>query len=424
MKERGITEYSVLVCILLLKIWCGFANQAMLFTIGGPFSGVIDIAICAYAIVNINRINRGRNINQVTYKFIVYVACFFVVYSFVFSFGAQTLPKESFLGLIVLPKQISNAFFNVIYLIGMIPIVKNLKIGERKFVSDFMTVVFFAVAIANIVTGILNPELVKNEAYTEGTSLFTLGYSGSYNLMLIAPILLYKIRSSKSKVLFVALFICNFVSIFYGGYFIAILGTIIAFLMYVILRMKNKGIVIFLSTVMIVSVIVLISSGTLEKLMLYLADNIDVEVISGRCRDIARYLSGDTSVDKGDTTFRIYIYKDTWNSFLKHPLLGNYIFGNYNCQWDHATLLDILSVGGLILGSVFFALIALGYKFASSFMKDERAKRALLASIIAYLFVACINSVLSYKLLGALFILAPIMMGGKDTDESSDIASL
>ena len=114
MKERGITEYSVLVCILLLKMWCGFANQAMLFAIGGPISGVIDIALCAYAIVNINRTNRGRNINQVAYKFIVYVACFFVVYSFVFSLGAQTLPKESFLGLIVLPKQISNAFFNVI----------------------------------------------------------------------------------------------------------------------------------------------------------------------------------------------------------------------------------------------------------------------------------------------------------------------
>ncbi len=424
LKDYRITEYSILACVFALKTWCGFANQAFLFAFGGVISTAIELALCAYIFLNAKKTNNITERSVRTGNFIIIWVLFSIIYSLLFFIGRDYLPHVSFFGMIHLPKQVYNMVFSSVYLCAFILVVKNLNENERKIISNLLLIVFFAVALANLITVIINPELAKNEAYEEGTSLFTLGYSGSYNLMLITPMLMYKLGESKHKLLFIALLVCNLVSVFYGGYFIAILGTIVALVLYPILRMKNKLVVLLLGILLVGSVIALILSGALEELMWYLADTIEIDVLSGRCRDIAQYLSGDTDVDKGDTTFRIFIYQDTFNNFLKHPLLGNYIFGNYDCQWDHATLLDILSVGGLLLGGLFFAVIGFGYKFACSFMKNESGKRALLSAIVAYLFVASVNSAMSYQSLGILFAVAPIIMGGESENENTDTPSL
>lgn len=424
LKNYRITEYCVLVCILLFKIWCGFANQALLFAAGAAVSGAIDFGICAYLYINARRNSRDRRKNTETFNLLIIFWAFSIIYMLIMALGRDSLPQMTFLGMIPMPKQIGNALFMLIYLTGLILSVRNLAEDERRLVSNFTIAVLFVVALANLITVIINPELAKNEAYNEGTSLFTLGYSGSYPLVIIVPVLLYKLGTTKHKVTFGIIFACNLASVFLGGYFIAILGAIVALLVYWILSIKNKIVVIVLGLFIVVSPLVLLFSGALEDAMLYLADNIPIDVISTRCTDIAEYLSGNTDVGKDDTTFRIFIYKDTFNNFLKHPILGNYIFGNYDCQWDHATILDLLSIGGVWLCGLFFVFIAYGYKFACSFIRDERAKRALLAAIVAYLFIATVNSVLSYKTLGVLFVVAPIIMGGERKNENFDTPSL
>ena len=424
LKNYRLTEYSVLVCILLVKIWCGFANQALLFAVGGVISTAIDLGLCVYLLLNARRRKNEIKSTVSQTNFLLVWLTFAVIYSLVFLVGSEGVSSVSVMGMFELPKMIYNMLFSVIYLCPLIMVVRGLNENERQLVSNLLLVIFFAVALANLITAIMNPELVKNDAYNEGTSLFTLGYSGSYSLMLITPILLYKLGASKHKVVFSLLLACNLASIFYGGYFIAILGTLVALVMYLILSIKNKALVLALGLLLIGGAVAFIISGALEETMWYLADNIEIEVISGRCRDIAQYLSGDTDVTQADTTFRIFIYEDTFNQFLKHPLLGNYIFGNYDCQWDHSTILDLLSVGGIFLCGLFFAVIGFGYKFACAFIKDDRARRALLAAIVAYLFVASVNSALSYKSLGILFVLAPIIMGGAEKNEDTDTPSL
>jgi hypothetical protein len=321
--------------------------------------------------------------------------------------------------MIPMPKQIGNTLFMLIYLTGLVLSVKNLAKEERRVVSNFTITLLFVVALANLITVIVNPELAKNEAYNEGTSLFTLGYSGSYPLVIIIPVILYKLGATKHKVTLGIILACTIASIFFGGYFIAILGTIVALLVYWILSIKNKIVVLASCLVIIVSVLALLFSGAIEDALWYLSENITIDVLSDRCSDIAEYLSANTEVGKEDTTFRIQIYQNTFDNFLKHPIFGNYVFGNYTCQWDHATILDILSVGGVLLGGLFFAFIVYGYKFACSFIHGDHAKRAMLAATIAYLFIAMINPVLLYRPLGTLFVVAPIIMGGSAPDENS-----
>ncbi len=424
LKNYRLTEYSILVCILLAKIWCGFANQALVFAVGGLISTAIDLALCAYIVLNARRRKNEIGLSVAQTNFLLVWLSFAVIYSLFFLVGKEGVSSVSVMGLFELPKMIYNMLFSVIYLCPLIMVVRNLNENERQLVSNVLLAIFFAIALANLITVIINPELSKNEAYNEGTSLFTLGYSGSYTLVIIIPVLLYKLGATKHKVTFGIILACNLASIFFGGYFIAILGVIVALLVYWMLSIKNKVLVLVLGLIVFVSMLALLFSGALEEAMWYLSENITIEAISDRCADIAEYLSGNTEVGKEDTTFRIQIYQNTFDNFLKHPIFGNYIFGNYACQWDHATILDLLSVGGIFLGGLFFAVIGFGYKFACAFIKDERARRALLAAIVAYLFVALVNPVLSYKSLGILFVLAPIIMGGVEKNENADTPSL
>ena len=423
-RKNQTAEYLVIVCILFVKIWCGFLNQSVLFALGGATSGIIDLFLLGYVFLNSKRMKCDLDKSSAQYKFLLAFLFFAIVYSLLFVIGGEAVSSVSFFGLFPIPKMIYNMISAVIYLCPLLYVVNNIDYKERQILSNLVFIIFFSVALVNLIATIINPELVKNEAYNEDTSLFTLGYSGSYNLMLFTPILLYKLSLTKRKFLFVGFIICNLISVFYGGYFIAILGTFISLLMYGILNIRNKLLVWLFGFILVISTVLLIISGTLEDIMWYLADNINIEVISGRCRDIAKYLSGDTGVTTADTTFRFFIYQDTFSHFLDHPILGNYIFGVYDCMWDHSTILDLLSVGGIMLGGLFVAFIVFGYRFACTFMKNERAKRALLASLIAYLFVAMINSVLSYKLFGILFVVAPIVMGGTEKNEDTDTPSL
>lgn len=423
-KNYRATEYLLLVCILFLKVWCGFINQAVLFAVGGVISGVVDFAICIYIFTNTKRVFKETNRENKLNTFLLVFFFFAMIYCLIFSIGYEYLPRVSVLGLFAFPKQIYNMAFAVVYLSTLVLAVNNLHENERKIVSKVLLIIFSMVAFANLVAVMINPSLVKNDAYNEGASIFTLGYTGSYNLMLITPIILYKLGESKKKLLYAMIIVCNLASIFYGGYFIAILGTIVALLMYWILSIRNKFFVVFFGVILVGSIVSLIMSGALESIMWYLSDTIEIDVISGRCRDIARYLSGRTNVNEGDTTFRIYIYQDTFEEFLNHPIIGNYAFGNFDCQWDHSTLLDLLSVGGIFLGGLFLTVVIMGYRFASSFMKSERAKRTLLAAVVSYLFVALINSAITYSYLGILFSVAPIVMGGESENENTDSSSL
>lgn len=420
--NQGITEYSALVCLLLFKVWCGFANQALLFAAGAGVSGIIDFALCGYLVLNARRINKDRNKNRVTYNFLIVMFVFFVIYMLFMALGRDSLPPTTFLGVLPLPKQISNTLFLLIYMGSMITCVKNLSEEERRFVSGFLVAIFFAVTLANLITVIINPELAKNESYNEGTSLFTLGYSGSYPVAILTPILLYLFGESKNKRLFGFIVACHLVSIFYGGYFIAGFATLFVLLVYAILAIKNKIVLIVLMILLAASGAGLFFSGALEELMRYLAETVEIDVFSDRFSDIATYLGGDTDVTSGDTTIRIKIYQETFNHFLNHPIFGNFIFGIYNAQRDHATILDLLAIGGVFLGGLFCAFMAFGYKFVAAFLKNEKAKRAFVAAMAEYLFIAMINPVLLYKPLGVLFVVAPIMLGGEtkgEVDENS-----
>ena len=214
------------------------------------------------------------------------------------------------------------------------------------------------------------------------------------------------------------------ISIFLAGYFIAVCAAMIAVGITLILMIKDKLIAYCTLTFITITVLLLLLSGAFQELFYSLGDIVTIEQISRRLTEIADFMSKGVEYNhEGETTFRFYIYKETFENFLQHPIFGNFVFGNYECQYDHATILDILAVGGLVLGVPFFAFLKRSYDAACTRINDEFGKRALTAAFLTYIFVACFNSAMSAKHLGILLLVAPLIIGGKK-DEDLDCSSL
>lgn len=413
LKQVKITEYSLILCIFVVNFWCIFFKQTLLFTIGGAIVSLFELALCAYLIANYRRKSVRRDTASKMDMVVIHWILFALLYMAFFSLGSSYLPGVSIIGFNI-PKQIYNMALNAIHILAIIAALRNMKNDEREFASKLLIVVFALVAVANIVVVALDRSLTKTEPYDENGSVFVLGYSMSYCLALLLPALIYKLSRSCHKILYVCLISIVAISIFLAGYFIAVCAAMIAVIITLVLLIKDKlaayGTLVFLTAF----IIFLLSSGALQDLFYRLGDMVTIKQISRRLTEIADFMSKGVEYNhEGETTFRFYIYKDTFENFLKHPILGNFIFGNYECQYDHATILDILSVGGIALAAPFFEFLKRSYDAACMRVNDEFGKRSLVAVFLTYIFVACFNSVLSALHLGVLLLAAPLIIGGK-----------
>lgn len=418
-----ITEYSLILCILLVNFWCVFLNQTLLFTFGGALVTMLDVVLCAYLIVNYRRKSVSRDTASRMDLSLIYWVLFALLYMAVFSLGSSRLPGVSVIGFNI-PKQIYNMLFNVMHMLAMVAALRNMKNDERELASKVVIFVFLAVALGNIAAVAIDPSLTKTNPYDEGGSVFVLGYSMAYSLALILPAFVYKFIRSERKITYLLLIISIAISIFLAGYFIAVCTAIIAVIVTLILLIKDKLLAYGTLIIVTVAVILLLSSGILQEFFYFIGEAVPIYQLSRRFTEIADFMSKGVEYNhEGETTFRFYIYKETFENFMQHPVLGNFVFGNYDCQYDHATILDILSVGGVVLGGLFFEFLKRCYDAASTRITDDLGKRALSAAFLAYIFVACFNSALSATHLGVLVLAAPLIIGGKK-DEDLDCSSL
>ncbi len=422
-KKLIISKYVLILSLLLLNIWCGFFNNLLLSVAGGVLVTLINFVICAYLMIKSKRLNNPRVLNKQTSNFLALWIGFGLIYILIFSLAWDYLPQSSFAGFFVLPKQVYNMLFGIVYLSALLVVPKNLKPSERKQVSSFLLFIFFTVALVNLVVVLLNPDLSKTESYTETSSIFTLGYTLSYCIALIPPIILYKINTThKKKWFFIAILIISLLSIYFAAYFIAITAALLSIALYFIFNSRGNIISRIIILSLIIAFIIFINTEYFVELLVYLSKTIQIEFISDRCREIAEFMQvGMSAAEEGETTYRFFIYQDTLSNFFKSPIFGNFVFGNYDCQYDHATILDMLASGGLLLTLPFFFLLSKGYKHTCSYLSNNRAKKALLAILVTYIYLACFNPVLSYMYFGVIFMVAPIVMG--DDRNNEDIIS-
>ena len=173
---------------------------------------------------------------------------------------------------------------------------------------------------------------------------------------------------------------------------------------------KNKKRMYIGCAALLIAILYLSTSNTIYSFLLYLADLTSIAFIKGRLIEIAAFVhDGMATAVVGKTTFRFYIYKSTWDSFLQHPIFGNFIFGNYTCIYDHTTILDLLAAGGILLFIPFVWFIRTGYKLSSCRLEPDK-KKVLLASFLVYIYIATVDPILSSRALGLLLFAIPLLL--------------
>ena len=408
-----INKQVLWVSLLFLFIWCNYFSQAMLFIAGGSVIMLIEFVIILLIWAAPNYRTDHIEINTHCLKLMSSMIAFFGVYIIVFFFGADGVAKVTIplIGLTV-PKQVYNAVFIVLFLWGMTIGFVKMNEKQRHQVTSVLLLILFTGALFNIVAVMRDQNLIKQEVYYEEGSVFTLGYSYTYVLAILFPILITRYRQRGSKKLFwITMIVVFALSIYLSGYFIAITAIIISLLVQKMLSIKKRAVMYLCLVAVLCAALYLTFTNALQELLLWLADQSDIDLISGRLSEIAEYLDyGMAAAVQGKTTYRFFIYLDTWNHFLNHPILGNYIFGILNVSYDHATLLDLLSCGGVILGGLFIFFLSRGFRFGCCGLAKQESKSGLLSCYITYIYLALVNSVLSYRLLGILFVVAPLLL--------------
>lgn len=415
-----ISKKVLWVSLLFGFIWCNYFNQAMLFAVGGSVVMLIELAIIFLIWASPNDRTDYIEIRHNYRNLMGAMLAFFGVYIIVFILGADGTSKVSvpFIN-VTIPKQIYNAFFTCLFLFGMTISIVKMNAKQRHQVSNVLLFILFTVALFNIIAVVKNPNLTKSETYDEEGSVFTLGYSFAYVLAVLFPILVSRYRQKGSKkLLWLSMLVVFVLSIYLAGYFIAITAIILSLLVQWMLSIKKRAVMYLCLGITLCAVFYLTFTDTLQGLLLWLADQSDVDIISRRLREIVEYMNmGMSSVGSDKTTYRFFLYQDTWNHFLDHPILGNYIFGILDGSYDHATLLDLLSCGGVVLGGLFIFFLSRGYKLGCCCLSRLESQRTLLSCYVTYIYLTLINSVLSYRLLGILFVVAPLLLAEGETRE-------
>lgn len=408
--------YFPCTIIILIVCFCNYIFQFVLNTMGGIISWAI-IFVAAF-IVLFSR-------NKTSYRYASYFGVnrilFYILYFVVFSMGATSLPTVLFLGISV-PKQIYGLIFFIIMVECIMRIVSNTTEKEKDNCKKLLLFIFITVALGNIVVVLLNPSLAKAEAAEGG--IFVLGYGMSYTLALLMPTCIYKIEehNNQSKIYMILMVLC-ILSVFLASYFIAITAILFSILTYIVVKKKNILFTLLLS-VLAIALIVTISSGQITSILYNLAGHVSNYQLQERLLQIARFNeTGLGHVTNADTTYRFVLYSNTWNNFFKHPLLGNFVFGNFDCFYDHATFLDMLSTGGILLGGLYMLFLRNNFRLSATHLNDTKAKSALLATYLTYFYLAVFNSVFSYSLIGLLTVL-PVLLRKGPGYEDFDNASL
>lgn len=180
------------------------------------------------------------------------------------------------------------------------------------------------------------------------------GFSFVYELVLIAPLLIFLIRKKLLKPLLgYALLILFGVTIFMTEYATAVLLYLSNVVLLIIPKISTKKLIIVL---MVVLLLFATAGGVVADIMDNVAQETDSDVLADRFGGVADYLRGEDSVSSETTENRMMRYQKSWNTFINTLFLGNWKDGGVG---GHSFVLDALAHFGL-LGLVAIVVILVG----------------------------------------------------------------
>lgn len=232
------------------------------------------------------------------------------------------------------------------------------------------------------------------------------GYSLLYPQVVAFPVLVMWIIKSyrQKKLLFFigAVWIVSYVLfVLNANYSIALLGTIISFIILFFYKGHSVALAFSLSVGVFAALMLMIlySDGFRNSLL----DFFDGTAVAKKINDLVA--TSESGVAEGSIEARINAYKSTWSTIISYPIIGGLWWGGGG---GHSSLGDVFAKYGLFGGYVYCKImysVPISYRKIYSYKKIQQMANA---NLVILVFVSLLDSV-TYSFLGMILIVTPIL---------------
>jgi len=388
---------------LMLNVFSEFINRWF----GGVFNMLLIwlfmfYFVFFYKVKTVNKYSQMKICKYAILIFIVFLLVFIVDFRFIYhdvsiysSFGAD------------FSNVVWNLFSFVPQVVSALYIITRSDEKDYVLIRNSFIITSVVVFIVSIIVLIDNPTAAKVTA--TGKSDFIplfFNYSIIYAFAIAVPFILSRTITGKNRIFMIVYFVLIIYGIFESSFFLAFSAMLLGLCLFMTFSIK-KTILRNLTIVLItVSIVLIIGTGYYKTIVLYLVNVIDNVEIKKRISELLIY--SETGVAE-DTTTRMTMYLNSWKQILKHPILGNIIWGSDCYISGHSTILDIWNGCGGIVLLLFFGFAARIIKINREICERKGEKAALFASTVSLIFVAVFNPIFASPLVVVLWMLAPGM---------------
>lgn len=374
-------------------------------------TGVLVIAvyflICLYIFVGYSY--KKRHVNKLS----------LILFLFFYAFITQFIWK----GGIIHGTVLGNFNYFFFHLFSYVPLVFTAILLFEK-ANDttikYLRIIFIALML--VVYGhsiiILNADPTASRFTATGDSLrypILLDYGHVYSIAIIFPYMIawcLDAKPSKRNWIFLVLKLCflglSVYLIYLASFLFAILTIVISIFVLCLANIKNKLIKFFIPVGVVLLMILMLATGWMQDLLIWLSHVIKSNTISGKLAYLAEFLS--TGKHEGSTV-RFTMYWTDFINFLKHPIFGNIVYDNSFKISGHSTILDLLCGYGIVITTLFIMFYV--NILRANLQHDSSIKKsASIASFVAVIFVALVNPIMSSSSITVFYILGSIIFLG------------
>ena len=316
----------------------------------------------------------------------------------------------AFYGLILVTTNDYTLIYNLIF---MLPILVfshfSIDIKDKKFIKMLLiiSIALFAITMVMTINTLAQhpgaARVLASRQFTEyGYDLYvrsgTGGFDFIYSVTVMIPVGLFvsiHITKRKIRIIAICFTIGAIITVLLSGYATAILLATLGIAL--VVCTINKW---MLGTVIIISPLII---------GLYLSHRMDIanyisdisrqfssRAVSQHLVEIADIIAQKSDVDNLE---RADHYKKSLESFLAHPLLGNYIFAGPSSVSGHSTILDLLGGTGLVCTVPFLGYLASWFFKVLHRLKTIGSKFSWGISSVVFFLLLCLNPVFASPLI-------------------------
>lgn len=235
-----------------------------------------------------------------------------------------------------------------------------IKIKSILSVVLLATIIVSIISINNVMS---NPYALRLATHQWDTETVTYGsYSYVYMCVQAVPILifyLYEASVSNKDRLFrilaiVASIVCILLIVF-SGFSLANIIIVISIISYVLIR---KPSVMKTFVIILLGILFMIFYKNILNIVFSFLINItqNSPAYSAKIRDLFNQLVQQNGIG-GTYSNRIELYKLSWDSIFRYPLIGSVLATGKIICGGHSTLVDVLSYGGIIYAMLYYFVI-------------------------------------------------------------------